>query len=107
MDACDKRGHDETTDNRETNKKAPRFPAGLSFLNIVEEDFCSVLGRPGSDLLFQALRLSTIGAEDFDGRVRDGIGYGLLAVTTRSAKNGTIAGSNHEGSLSTNMKQAV
>ena len=34
----------------------------------------SVLGRPGSDLLFQALRLSTIGAEDFDGRVRDGIG---------------------------------
>jgi hypothetical protein len=27
----------------------------------------SVLGRPGSDLLFQALRLSTIGAEDFDG----------------------------------------
>ena len=34
----------------------------------------SVLGRPGSVLLFQALRLSTIGAEDFDGRVRNGIG---------------------------------
>ena len=67
----------------------------------------SVLGRPGDDLLFQALRLSTIGAEDFDGRVRDGIGYGLLAVTTRSAKNGTIAGSDHGGPLSTNMKQAV
>ena len=48
----------------------------------------SVLGRPGSDLLFQVLRLSTIGAEDFDGRVRDGIGYRLLAVTTRSAKDG-------------------
>jgi hypothetical protein len=47
----------------------------------------SVLGRPGSDLLFQALRLSTIGAEDFDGRVRDGIGYRLLAMATRSAKN--------------------
>src|SRR5690349_16220718 len=29
----------------------------------------SVLGRSGSVLLFQALRLSTIGAEDFDGRV--------------------------------------
>ena len=51
---------------------------------------CSVLGRPGGDLLFQALRLSTIGAEDFDGRVRDGIGYRLLAMTTRPAKNGTM-----------------
>jgi hypothetical protein len=49
----------------------------------------SVLGRPGGDLLFQALRLSTIGAEDFDGRVRDGIGYRLLAMTTRPAKDGT------------------
>ena len=48
----------------------------------------SVLGRPGSDLLFQALRLSTIGAEDFDGRVRDGIGYRLLAIATRPAKDG-------------------
>jgi hypothetical protein len=50
----------------------------------------SVLGRPGSDLLFQTLRFSTIGAEDFDGRVRDGIGYRLLAITTRPAKNGTM-----------------
>jgi hypothetical protein len=50
----------------------------------------SVLGRPGGDLLFQTLRFSTIGAEDFDGRVRDGIGYRLLAMTTRSAKDGTI-----------------
>jgi hypothetical protein len=33
-----------------------------------------VFGRPCSDLLSQALRLSTIGAEEFDGRVRDGIG---------------------------------
>ena len=39
---------------------------------IVKED--GVLGRPGSVLLFQALGLSTIGAEDFDGRVRNGIG---------------------------------
>src|SRR5438094_3765878 len=29
---------------------------------------------PGSDLLFRALRRSTIGAEGFHGRVRDGIG---------------------------------
>ena len=46
-----------------------------------------VLGRPGSDLLFQALRLSTIGAKEFNGRVRDGIGYRLLANTTRPAKD--------------------
>ena len=31
-------------------------------------------GRPGGDLLFRALRRSTIGAEGFHGRVRDGIG---------------------------------
>src|SRR5437879_13795103 len=47
----------------------------------------SVLGRPGSDLLFQALRLSTIGAGEFNGRVRDGIGYKLPANTTRPAKD--------------------
>ena len=33
-----------------------------------------VLGRLGSDLLSHALRRSTIGAEGFHGRVRDGIG---------------------------------
>lgn len=47
----------------------------------------SVLGRPGSDLLSHDLSHSTIGAEEFDGRVRDGIGYGLLATTTRPAKD--------------------
>ena len=47
----------------------------------------SVLGRPGSDLLFQVLRLSTIGAGEFYGRVRDGIGYRLPASTTRPAKD--------------------
>jgi hypothetical protein len=53
------------------NKKAPRKTAGLLFESVKR---ISVLCRPGSDLLFQVLRLSTIGAEDFDGRVRDGIG---------------------------------
>ena len=47
-----------------------------------------VLGRPGSDLLFQALRLSTIGAVEFNGRVRDGNGFRLHARTTRPAKDG-------------------
>ena len=45
-------------------------------------------GRPGGDLLFRALRRSTIGAEGFHGRVRDGIGcyaprYGHQAVQSR------------------------
>src|ERR1700757_2559893 len=53
---------------------------------ICEEAF-SVLGRPGSDLLFQALRLSTIGAGEFNGRVRDGIGFRLPARATRPAKD--------------------
>lgn len=66
-------------------QKAPRFPAGL--FKIYHRVEAIVLGRPGSDLLFQALRLSTIGAEEFNGRVRDGIGFRLLAKTTRSAKD--------------------
>ena len=46
----------------------------------------SGLGWPGGDLLSHVLRRSTIGAEGFDGRVRDGIGLGSLAMTTRPAK---------------------
>src|SRR3954468_12519169 len=46
-----------------------------------------VFGRPGNDLLSQVLRHSTIGAEEFNGRVRDGIGFRLLAKTTRPAKD--------------------
>ena len=37
------------------------------------------LRRPGDDLLSRVLRQSTIGAEAFDGRVRDGIGSYRLA----------------------------
>ena len=50
-------------------------------LTVVEKThaFC----RPGSDLLSQVLRHSTIGAEEFNGRVRDGIGFRLLAKATR------------------------
>jgi hypothetical protein len=51
----------------------------------------TVLGRPGSDLLSQVLRLSTIGAEEFNGRVRDGIGFRLLAKTTRPAKDSEVS----------------
>src|SRR5271154_2452227 len=77
-------------DENVSAKQKPRgFPRGFCYL-IVMRMKRSVLGRPGSDLLFQTLRFSTIGAEDFDGRVRDGIGYRLLAMTTRPAKNGTM-----------------
>src|SRR3954470_22461502 len=44
------------------------------------------LGRPGSDLLSRVLRHSTIGAEGFHGRVRNGIGCSPLATATRSSK---------------------
>jgi hypothetical protein len=43
------------------------------------------VGRPGGDLLSRALGHSTMGAGDFHGRVRDGIGCGLPAKTTRSS----------------------
>src|SRR4051812_1403197 len=63
-------------------------PEGDGVLMIVtcKEEFL-VLGRPGSDLLSQGLSHSTIGAEEFNGRVRDGIGFMLLARTTRPAKD--------------------
>ena len=46
--------------------------------DVCEEE-ANVLGRPGDDLLSRVLRQSTIGAEAFDGRVRDGIGSDRLA----------------------------
>ena len=52
-----------------------------------QEGIFFVLGRPGGDLLSQGLSHSTIGAEEFNGRVRDGIGFMLLARTTRPAKD--------------------
>lgn len=51
-----------------------------------------VLCRPGGDLLSRVLRQSTIGAEEFNGRVRNGIGFRLLAMTTRPAKHTCVRG---------------
>ena len=56
-------------------------------VDSVRKEECLVLGRPGSDLLSQGLSHSTIGAEEINGRVRDGIGFRLLARTTRPAKD--------------------
>src|ERR1700738_240985 len=63
-----------------------RWGDGVCLIMTREEEFF-VLGRPGSDLLSQGLSHSTIGAEEFNGRVRDGIGFKLLAKTTRPAKD--------------------
>src|ERR1700730_9125585 len=70
---------------RRTNKKtaAEVIRGGFVKSIIVMRGEASVLGRPGSDLLFQVLRLSTIGAGEFNGRVRDGIGFRLPANTTK------------------------
>ena len=48
-------------------------------------DVCFLLRGPGGDLLSRVLGRSTIGAEGFHGRVRDGIGWGTLAMATRSS----------------------
>ena len=53
----------------------------------VTRAFSAVLGRPGGDRLSRVLRRSTMGAEGFDGRVRNGIGFGPLAWATRPAKH--------------------
>src|SRR5207244_12683461 len=54
-------------------------------------------GGPGGDLLFRALRRSTIGAEGFHGRVRDGIGcyaprYGHQALPEVGDQRSEIGG---------------
>ena len=48
----------------------------------VYPDYANGFRRPGSDLLSRALRQSTIGAAEFHGRVRNGIGWGICAITT-------------------------
>src|ERR1700719_4199352 len=72
---------------RRTKKR--RLPEGKAAfcLIVTRKEEVLVLGRPGSDLLSQGLSHSTIGAEEFNGRVRDGIGFKLLARTTRPAKD--------------------
>ena len=46
-----------------------------------ERDVCPAVCGSGGDLLSRALRRSTIGAEVFHVRVRDGIGCFILAIT--------------------------
>ena len=51
-----------------------------------DEEIDSALGRPGNDLLSQVLRHSTIGADAFDGRVRNGIGSGHVAESHQAGE---------------------
>lgn len=70
------------------HKQKRRLPKEAAFcISNIERGEFLVLGRPGSDLLSQGLSHSTIGAEEFNGRVRDGIGLRLFARTTRPAKD--------------------
>ena len=70
-------------------------PPRVGCLVIYRESFLmSVHGGSGDDLLSHALRRSTIGAEGFHGRVRDGIGWfaprcGHQTVDGRMAGKGT------------------
>jgi hypothetical protein len=74
--------------NDTSDKQKRRVPKGsAAFVIVTRKEEFLVLGRPGSDLLSQGLSHSTIGAEEFNGRVRDGIGFMLLARTTRPAKD--------------------
>ena len=80
-------GVSSTPTLRYTKKRRFRFRERRSFCIRHRKRSYLVLGRPGSDLLSQGLSHSTIGAEEFNGRVRDGIGFKLLARTTRPAKD--------------------
>ena len=70
--------------------KAPLIRRGFVYFGVMEGCFIfsfaritKFLEKPGDDLLSHALRHSTIGAERLNDRVRDGIGWGPLAITTR------------------------
>src|SRR4051812_37694892 len=71
----------------QTKTPPPKTEAASCLIMTRKEELYLVLGRPGSDLLSQGLSHSTIGAEEFNGRVRDGIGLRLFARTTRPAKD--------------------
>src|ERR671912_1512478 len=51
----------------------------------------SDLGGSGDDLLSRVLRHSTMGAEAFNGRVRDGIGFGAPRLDHRTGQDQTAS----------------
>src|SRR4051794_3964487 len=73
------------TSYRAAPPRGKSLRAFRSTLNRLPEEF-RAFKRPGSDLLSRVLRHSTIGAESFHGRVRNGIGCSPFASATRSFK---------------------
>lgn len=71
--------------NKNPTVRGGAFEPSCDYLN--NSAVTSVLKRPGSDLLSQALRLSTIGPKVFHVPVRDGMVCFTLGKTTRSFKN--------------------
>ncbi len=62
------------------------WPRCIPFLEDFTCEGLFAFCRPGDDLLSQVLRHSTIGAEAFDGRVRDGIGSDRFAEGHQAGK---------------------
>ena len=60
----------------------------------------SDLGGSGDDLLSRVLRHSTMGAEAFNGRVRDGIGFGAPRLDHRTGQDQTASTGASPGSFS-------
>ena len=73
--------------SRRPKRLRGRRPSKSGFEKRRIRETVDAFGRPGSDLLSRALRQSTIGAEAFHGRVRNGNGCSHLAITTRSAES--------------------
>ena len=71
--------------SRNAKRPAGCYPGGAFCLVWRRRFDVFAIGRPGSDRLSRVLRRSIIGAGAFHGRVRNGIGCGRPAVTTRSA----------------------
>src|SRR5215472_113766 len=69
-----------TSEGARCSVKVPRCARD----DMVRRKRVRALKRPGSDLLSRVLRHSTIGAEGFHGRVRNGIGCSPFATATRS-----------------------
>ena len=55
---------------------------------MVRVCFGALTGGPGDDLLSHRWACSTIGAQGFHGRVRNGVGWFTLAVITRPSGQG-------------------
>ena len=70
----------------QTQKNPAAISYGVFLISVKEGLFSIQSCGPGGDLLSRALRQSTIGAKSLNFRVRNGIGWGALAIATRSTR---------------------